>query len=72
MDTIDPNEFYTPNQVAEMGLIKAPSKKSRKQLVLRHIRNGVLTGKNVGNETQPRYLVQGKDIIIYSKRKDKK
>lgn len=61
---IKKDEFYTPKEVAEM-LETAPTKDSRKQLVLRKIRNGDLKYKNVGDENQPRYLVRGKDLLDY-------
>lgn len=63
-DKVKADEFYTPTEVAE-AFETAPTKDSRKQMVLRRIRNNDLKSKNVGHENQPRYLVRGKDLLDY-------
>jgi hypothetical protein len=53
------DEFYTPNEIVRMGVIKGVNVDTRRQLLLRHIRNGDLEAKNLGTEAKPRYAIRG-------------
>lgn len=66
---ITTDEFYTPNEIVRMGVLKGPNLDTRKQMILRHIREGKLPAKNVGTEAKPRYVVRGLDLKEYLKTK---
>lgn len=63
---IKADKFYTPNEIIELGILtKAKSNDTRRQMVLRFIRESRVEYINLGNEKQPRYVVQGKHLIAY-------
>lgn len=62
---IDLEKFYTPNEVVELGIMKAPETDSKKQMLLRYIREKKINAVNVGGDRKPRYLVRGKDLVEY-------
>ena len=65
---IKKDEFYTPQEAAKL-VGTAPKHNSAVQMVQRHIRLGKLKAKNVGNEDQPRYLIRGKHLQEYNKKR---
>ncbi len=65
MPKIVEDKFYTVKQIANIGVLKAPSEYSRRQMLLRYIRDGKIEAQNVGGKLKPRYLVQGKNLIAY-------
>lgn len=65
MPKIKEEEFYTANEIVKMGIMKASSDNTRKQMLLRFIRDGRIVAKNVGGEKSPRYIVKGKTLIEY-------
>lgn len=69
---IKEEKFYTPNEVVELGIMKANTIDTKKQMLLRFIRQGRIESKNVGGKNKPRYLIQGKDLIQYMNRQVKK
>lgn len=68
MNKIKEDDFYTPTEVSEMLKSRATNPDTKKQMILRHIRNGKLKATNLGGEKKPRYVVRGKDIIDYKNR----
>ena len=62
---IDPEKFYTPKEIADLGILTANTTDTKRQMLLRHIRRGVLPALNLGGEKKPRYAVQGKHLISY-------
>lgn len=69
---IKEEKFYTPNEVVELGIMKANTIDTKKQMLLRFIRQGRIEAKNVGGNRKPRYLIQGKDLIEYKNRQIKR
>ena len=63
---IDLEKFYTPNEVVELGIMKAPETDSKKQMLLRYIREKKINAVNVGGDKKPRYLIQGKNLVEYT------
>lgn len=68
---INPEKFYTAKQIADMGVMTATKPDTKRQMLLRYIRNGEIEAVNVGGEKKPRYLVQGKHLIAYRDRQVK-
>lgn len=60
-------KFYTPNEIVGLGVMNANTKDSQKQMLLRFIREKRIKVVNVGGDSSPRYLVQGKDLSEYFK-----
>ena len=59
---IDKNYYYTPNQIVEMGIMKAKTVNSQRQMLLRYIREGKLPSRNIGQANNPLYLIHGSDL----------
>jgi hypothetical protein len=71
MKIID-EKFYTPKQIANLGVTKAKTEDTRRQMVLRKINQGKFEDYvNVGSKLKPRYLVQGRHIKNYLDRQVK-
>lgn len=68
MKKIDPEQFYTPKEISDMGIMTATSDDTRRQMILRHIRQGKLQAKNLGGDKKPRYVVLGRNLIDYKDR----
>jgi len=66
---IKKNEFYTPNEIVRMGVLKGDNLETRKQMVLRYIRQKRLKAKNLGTEARPRYVVRGEDLKTFASNK---
>lgn len=63
---IELDEWYSPREISDMtGVMTAKTKNTRRQMVLRFIRDGKIKAKNVGTESKPRYLVRGLDLKEY-------
>lgn len=62
---IDLEKFYTPNEVVALGIMSAKTPDTKKQMLLRFIREGRLEAKNLGGDKKPRYVVQGKHLVEY-------
>ena len=62
---IEPDKFYTPKALVVLGLMTASNKDTKRQMLLRFIRENRIDSLNVGTEKQPRYVVQGKHLIKY-------
>jgi len=62
---INPEKFYTPKDIVDLGLMTAKTSDTKRQMLLRYIRNGKLPALNLGSEKKPRYAVQGKNLIAY-------
>lgn len=69
---IDPEKFYTPKEIAELGILTASTPDTKRQVLLRHIRDGKLPALNLGGDKKPRYAVQGKHLIAYSEARMKR
>lgn len=62
---INPEQFYTPNEVVGLGMMTASSNDTKRQMLLRFIRQGRIKAKNLGGEKKPRYVIQGKHLVEY-------
>lgn len=66
---IDPEKFYAPKDIIalgiDFGITDASSPDTKRQMILRFIRQGRIPATNVGGEKKPRYVVQGKHLIEY-------
>ena len=62
---IDPEKFYTPKDIESLGVMTASTPDTRRQMLLRFIRQGRIEALNLGSEKKPRYAVQGKNLIKY-------
>jgi len=71
MKIIDPEQFYTPKEIERFGIMSAGSVDTRRQMLLRHIREGRIAAKNLASESKPRYVVQGKHLLDYMDRQTK-
>lgn len=67
MKKINPEKFYTPKEIIDFGIMTATSVDTKRQMLLRFIREGRIVATNVGGELKPRYLVQGKNLLEYMK-----
>lgn len=68
---IDPEKFYSSKDaIKHVGT--ANSADTKRQMLLRHIRDGVLTAINLGGDKKPRYVIQGKHLIAYRNRQIKR
>lgn len=65
MTKINPEKFYSSKEIIALGFMSAGSFNTQRQMLLRHIREGRIKGKNLGGERMPRYVVQGKDLQRY-------
>lgn len=66
MKKINPEEFYTPIEIAKReDLLTAGNPNTRRQMLLRHIREKKVIAKNLGGNGKPRYVIQGKHLIDY-------
>lgn len=64
---IEPDKFYKPSEIAQLGLIVNSENKGDKYFVLKLIRRGKLKASNYATEGNPFYRVLGKDILEYKK-----
>lgn len=62
---INPEKFYTPKDIDKLGIMTAKSSDTRRQMLLRYIRDGRIKATNLGGEKKPRYIVQGKHLVEY-------
>lgn len=65
MKKINPDKFYTPKEIIDFGIMTASSEDTKRQMLLRFIREKRLEAVNLGGEKKPRYVVQGKHLIDY-------
>lgn len=70
---IEPDKWYKPSEISEMGLILNTQGEKSKQYVLRLIRKGLLSWKNyaTGETQRAFYKVSGKEIIRFREERDK-
>ncbi len=68
---IAPDQFYTPKEIETFGIMSAGSVDTRRQMLLRFIREGRIPAKNLASDAKPRYVVQGKHLIEYMDRQVK-
>ena len=64
---IKPDEFYAPGEIVDLGILTANTPDTKRQMLLRHIRQGKVKAKNLGGDKKPRYVILGKDLIAYHK-----
>jgi hypothetical protein len=69
MKKIQPTEFYTSSEIVARRITRGSNEDTRRQLLLRDIRNGELKAKNVGTKLKPRYVVLGKDLLAFTRKK---
>lgn len=63
---INPEKFYTPTEIAKMeNILSANSADTRRQMLLRHIRDKKVVAVNLGGDRKPRYVIQGKHLVSY-------
>lgn len=62
---INPEKFYAPKDIVELGVLTASTPDTKRQMLLRHIREGKIEAMNLGGDKKPRYVVQGKNLIKY-------
>lgn len=62
---INPEQFYSVKEALGFGVMSASSFNTQRQMLLRHIREGRIEGKNLGGDKKPRYVIQGKHLIAY-------
>lgn len=65
MKKINPEKFYTPTEIANLGILTASTQDTKRQMLLRHIREKRIEAVNLGGNKKPRYVVQGKNLIDY-------
>lgn len=65
MSKINPEKFYAPKDIIELGILTASTPNTKRQMLLRHIREGKVEAMNLGGDKKPRYVVQGKNLIKY-------
>lgn len=65
MKNINPDKFYTPKEIISFGVMTAKSQDTKRQMLLRFIREKRIEAINLGGDKKPRYLVQGKNLISY-------
>lgn len=68
---INPEKFYTAKEIADLGILTAKTPDTKRQMLLRHIREQRIEAVNVGGDKKPRYVVQGKHLIAYRDRQVK-
>lgn len=56
------NDYYSPVEIAEMGLIVDTNLQPSYDTVVKRIKQGLLPYINVGTEKMPKYKILGKDI----------
>lgn len=66
METIVPNEVYTPPEIARNGWIKNTKNKPSHHFVLEEIKSGRLKGTRVG-KVGGKFVVSGNEILRYRK-----
>jgi len=71
MKKIDPEKFYTPKEIVELGIMTANSTDTKRQMLLRFIRQKRIEAVNLGGSQKPRYVVQGKHLIAYRDMQEK-
>jgi len=71
MKKINPEKFYTPKEIVDLGIMSASTEDTQRQMLLRFIRQGRITALNLGGEKKPRYVVQGKHLTDYMDRQVK-
>lgn len=72
MKTIEAKEWYSASDIVRMRATRGSNENTRRQLLLRDIRNGDLKANNVGTEAQPRYVVKGSDLRKFIKKSNTK
>lgn len=65
MAKIKEEKFYTPKEITELGIMTASSPDTKRQMLLRFIREGRIQAVNLGGDKKPRYVVQGKHLMEY-------
>lgn len=64
---IKESEFYTPKEIIKLGIMTAKNDDTRKQMLLRFIRDGRIKAINLGTDKRPRYVVLGSYLLEYLK-----
>lgn len=62
---IKEDKFYTPKEIIKFGIMTAKTEDTKKQMLLRFIRQGKIESLNLGTDNKPRYVVRGKELIDY-------
>lgn len=62
---INPEHFYSVKEATDLDVMTASSFNTRRQMLLRMIRQKRIEAKNLGGEKKPRYVIQGKHLISY-------
>jgi len=65
MKKINPEKFYTPKDIIGLGIMTASTPDTKRQMLLRLIRQKRITATNLGGDKKPRYVVQGKHLTDY-------
>lgn len=72
LNKIKEDKFYTPKEIIKFGIMSAKTDDTKKQMLLRHIRDNKIEALNLGTDARPRYVVRGKELIDYAKTNLKK
>jgi len=64
---IKQDKFYTPKDIEKLGIMSASNTDTRRQMLLRFIRDGRIKATNLGSNKKPRYVVHGNDLLEYVK-----
>ena len=65
IEKIKAEKFYTPKEIVDMGIMTASNNDTKRQMLLRFIRDGRINAVNLGGNKKPRYVVQGKHLTEY-------
>jgi len=65
MKKINHEKFYTPKDIIGLGIMTASTPDTKRQMLLRLIRQKRITATNLGGDKKPRYVVQGKHLTDY-------
>lgn len=65
MIKIKDDKFYTPKEIIKFGIMSAKNEDTKKQMLLRFIRDGRIEALNLGTDNKPRYVVRGKELKDY-------
>lgn len=66
---IKPSKWFTVSEINDLGVFLDSNGKPSMFIIYRLIRKGRLPYQDVGASEEPRYLVQGKDLIAELKRR---
>lgn len=59
------NVLYSPREIAKLGLINSMNGNACYNFILKKIRAGEITAKNIGKGDTPYYVVKGSELLKY-------